>query len=104
LRGCWQLASLDEVVAGSIFKESFAESPVAADFPWVESRGNRQIANPENWFFGEIKMYRDKLGLLTFSLAILGFIVFVQTESVLLLAVGLTSVAILAFTNSRHIK
>jgi hypothetical protein len=49
-------------------------------------------------------MYRDKLGLLTFSLAILGFIVFVQTESVLLLAVGLTSVAILAFTNSRHIK
>ena len=49
-------------------------------------------------------MYRDKLGLLTFSLTIIGFIVFVLTESILLLAAGLTSEAILAFTNSRHIK
>ena len=48
-------------------------------------------------------MSRDKLGLIAFGLALLGFVVFVKTGSLLLFIIGMVSVAVLVFSKSKFI-
>jgi hypothetical protein len=49
-------------------------------------------------------MSRDKLGLFTFGLVLIGFVVLVKTDSYLLFALGIVSVAFLIFSKSKYIK
>jgi len=49
-------------------------------------------------------MSRDKLGLFAFSLALIGFVVFVKTGSFLLFAIGIISVAFLIFSKNKFIQ
>jgi hypothetical protein len=49
-------------------------------------------------------MSRDKLGLFTFGLVLIGFVVFVKTGSYLLFVLGIVSVAFLIFSKSKYIK
>lgn len=49
-------------------------------------------------------MSRDKLGLFAFGLVLMGFIVFVKTESFVLFSLGIISVAFLVFSKSKFIK
>ncbi|MEI6182411.1 MAG: hypothetical protein WCP25_03830 [Polynucleobacter sp.] len=49
-------------------------------------------------------MSRDKLGLIAFGLALLGFIVFVKTGSLLLFAIGMVCVVILVFSKNKFIQ
>jgi hypothetical protein len=49
-------------------------------------------------------MSRDKLGLFGFGLALIGFVVYVKTGSLLIFAVGLLSVAYLIFIKNKFIK
>ena len=49
-------------------------------------------------------MSRDKLGLLIFGLALLGFVVFVKTGSFLLFSLGIISAALLIFSKNKFIK
>jgi hypothetical protein len=50
------------------------------------------------------RMSRDKLGLIAFGLALLGFIVFVKTGSLLLFAIGIICVALLIFSKNKFIQ
>ena len=49
-------------------------------------------------------MSRDKLALIAFGLALLGFIVFVKTGSLLLFAIGIICVALLIFSKNKFIQ
>jgi hypothetical protein len=49
-------------------------------------------------------MSRDKLGLFAFGLTLLGFIVFVRTNSYILFSIGIVSVALLIFIKNKYIK
>jgi len=49
-------------------------------------------------------MSRDKLGLIAFGLALLGFIVFVKTGALLLFVIGIVSVAVLVFSKNKFIQ
>jgi len=46
----------------------------------------------------------DKLGLFTFGLVLIGFVVLVKTGSYILFAIGIASVAFLIFSKSKYIK
>jgi hypothetical protein len=49
-------------------------------------------------------MSRDKLGLIAFGLALLGFIVFVKTGSLLLFVIGMVCVVVLVFSKNKFIQ
>ena len=49
-------------------------------------------------------MSRKKLGLIAFSLTLLGFIVFVKTGSLLLFAIGIICAALLIFSKNKFIQ
>jgi len=49
-------------------------------------------------------MSRDKLGLMAFGIALLGFVVFVKTRSLLLFAIGIICVALLIFSKNKFIQ
>jgi len=49
-------------------------------------------------------MSRDKLGLIAFGLALLGFIIFVKTGSLILFVIGMICVAVLVFSKNKFIQ
>jgi hypothetical protein len=46
-------------------------------------------------------MSRDKLGLFTFGLTLIGLITYIKTDNIAVFAIGIISVAALIFTKSK---
>lgn len=48
-------------------------------------------------------MSRDKLGLFTFGLTLIGLVVYMKTDNIAVFVIGMVSVAALIFTKSKFV-
>ncbi len=63
-----------------------------------------QIGSGQLHFLQGAEMSKNKLGLLTFGLVLLGFVLFVKTGSFLLFALLILSAALLVFSKNTFTK